>query len=176
MVDLDIGTESMRWMGDTRFMIGFLKGIASNKNFQCRLRMKVVESDKVEMARAAREIALSARGKQAVGGGTDPLVNETKKMDLNGKTAGESSKGKQAKDVAGSSSRPIEQATNPSDRPARPDDHGPLPDAEPLNPDETWTTIESAQKGSATTVKSRSEASDQGAMGTWVDGEGILYA
>jgi sphingosine kinase len=26
MADLDIGTEHLRWMGDTRFLLGFLKG------------------------------------------------------------------------------------------------------------------------------------------------------
>jgi sphingosine kinase len=71
MVDLDIGTEHMRWIGDTRFMIGFLKGVAVNKNFQCRLRMKVVESDKVEMARKARE-EVQARQLKVIGGGMTP--------------------------------------------------------------------------------------------------------
>jgi sphingosine kinase len=26
MADLDLGTEHLRWMGDTRFMVGLLKG------------------------------------------------------------------------------------------------------------------------------------------------------
>jgi len=26
MADLDIGTENLRWMGDTRFMVGLLRG------------------------------------------------------------------------------------------------------------------------------------------------------
>jgi sphingosine kinase len=26
MADLDIGTEHLRWMGDTRFMVGLLRG------------------------------------------------------------------------------------------------------------------------------------------------------
>jgi sphingosine kinase len=26
MADLDIGTEHLRWMGDARFMVGFLRG------------------------------------------------------------------------------------------------------------------------------------------------------
>lgn len=26
MADLDIGTENLRWMGDTRFMVGLFKG------------------------------------------------------------------------------------------------------------------------------------------------------
>jgi sphingosine kinase len=26
MADLDIGTENLRWMGDTRFLVGLLRG------------------------------------------------------------------------------------------------------------------------------------------------------
>ena len=55
MVDLDIGTESIRWLGDTRFVLGFLKGVVNNRNCRVRLKLLVEESDKVSMAQKARE-------------------------------------------------------------------------------------------------------------------------
>jgi len=50
MAELDIGTENWRWMGDTRFFLGFLRGrkafrrvslvvvIILNSIFSCRLQ------------------------------------------------------------------------------------------------------------------------------------------
>ena len=31
MADLDIGTENLRWMGDARFVFGFVKGCKSSE-------------------------------------------------------------------------------------------------------------------------------------------------
>lgn len=31
MADLDIGTENLRWMGDARFIFGFLRGCKSSE-------------------------------------------------------------------------------------------------------------------------------------------------
>lgn len=160
MVDLDIGTESMRWMGDTRFMVGFLKGLAANKSFKCRLRMKVVESDKVEMARAARDFAREVRGKKVVGQGTDPLADGIKAIHLDERTDGRSS------------TTPANDVTNGHAE----EDEGGLPVARALQPDETWTTIESSGKTSSVKMKSQSEATDMGAATGWLDGEGVLYA
>ena len=157
MVDLDIGTEPLRWMGDTRFMLGFLKGIAANKNFHCRLQMKVVESDKVGMAKAARERTEESRGTKAVGPGVDALVKGMKGTGLDERMTGKSSS-------AGNKRDGHEE-----------DDDGPLPEAKPLVVDESWTTIESTPNR-AIKSKTHSEASNKGAPGGWVDGEGILYA
>ena len=161
MVDLDIGTENMRWMGDTRFMVGFLKGLAVNKNFKCRLKMKVVESDKVEMARIAREKAREIRGKTVIGQGIDPLVNGVRSLDMKGPAKVH---GERSEDLPVFETEPIE------------DDQGSIPEVEPLTPDESWTTIESGGKGRAVKMKTQSEAADMGAEGGWSDGEGILYA
>ncbi|KAG8750651.1 sphinganine kinase lcb4 [Ceratobasidium sp. 428] len=60
MADLDLGTENMRWMGDTRFIAGYLRGVANNKPCAMTLSMKVVQRDKIEMARALRESKLSS--------------------------------------------------------------------------------------------------------------------
>ncbi|EIW73704.1 hypothetical protein TREMEDRAFT_67509 [Tremella mesenterica DSM 1558] len=70
MVDLDIGTEHLRWMGNSRFIYGYLRGLISQKKLSCRIRMKIVASDKVEMAREARQ---TVRSTQSVGGGIDPI-------------------------------------------------------------------------------------------------------
>ena len=158
MVDLDIGTASLRWMGDTRFMLGFLKGLAVNKTVHCRLRMKVVESDKVEMARVARELNGEIRGTQAVASEVNPLADGMKGLDLDERIRRTSS-----------------SAGNSNGDGHEEEDEGPLLEAKPLEADESWTTIESTPNQSIK-VTSQSEASNKGAAGGWVDGEGILYA
>lgn len=37
MADLDLGTEHLRWMGDTRFMVGLLKGSTFFSLLNCSL-------------------------------------------------------------------------------------------------------------------------------------------
>lgn len=175
MVDLDIGTESMRWMGDARFMLGFIKGLAANRNFSCRLRMKVVESDKVEMARAAREIVGNARGKKVLGQGTDPLVNGVKKVDLNGSSNEESSSSTAAHEIPAANGTHSTKGSGNMNGQAE-ESHGALPDAKPLEPDESWTTIESTGKKPAVKLQSPTEAMNSGTPGGWIDGEGMLYA
>ncbi|OCH94969.1 hypothetical protein OBBRIDRAFT_788712 [Obba rivulosa] len=49
MADLDLGTEHLRFLGSTRFVVGFLQAVAKNKKCPIKLHMKVVESDKVRM-------------------------------------------------------------------------------------------------------------------------------
>ncbi|KDR81645.1 hypothetical protein GALMADRAFT_239721 [Galerina marginata CBS 339.88] len=50
MADLDIGTENLRWMGDTRFMYGLLRGLIKFKPCPVQLSFKVAENDKDKMA------------------------------------------------------------------------------------------------------------------------------
>lgn len=71
MVDLDIGTENLKWMGDTRFVLGFLKGIVSSTNSRARIRINMVEDDKASMARIARERSHVVPATMGVG--LDPL-------------------------------------------------------------------------------------------------------
>jgi sphingosine kinase len=85
MADLDLGTEHLRWMGDTRFMVGFLRGgmaqfingrsafglmfleVLSFKPCPIQLSIKIAEQNKHIMAEAlwarreneAKEIQLS---------------------------------------------------------------------------------------------------------------------
>jgi sphingosine kinase len=192
MVDLDIGTENLRWMGDTRFIVGFLRGIVTNKNHKCRLKLKVVENDKVEMARAARERAREVRGHTVVGGGVNPAGlthamtgrkvdrtdaaerKESAKMESEvapGKGTGEEDEmGQRANGGGnkgeGANSDGLGDGTIAGDRA----EDGPLPDAKPLEPDSTWTTIESTGKAPPPPSLERRVDYDE-----WVDGQGILY-
>ncbi|KAJ7940613.1 ATP-NAD kinase-like domain-containing protein [Mycena leptocephala] len=47
--DLDIGTENLRWMGETRFMYGFLRGLVQFKPCSFQLSYKAAELDKDKM-------------------------------------------------------------------------------------------------------------------------------
>ncbi|KAL8277239.1 hypothetical protein RQP46_010308 [Phenoliferia psychrophenolica] len=49
VADLDLGTEWMRWMGDTRFILGFLWGVLTRKTYMVDLSVKIVESDKAAL-------------------------------------------------------------------------------------------------------------------------------
>jgi len=54
MADLDLGTEHLRWLGDTRFMYGFLRGLVRLKPCPATLSIKIAETDKEKMVLAAR--------------------------------------------------------------------------------------------------------------------------
>lgn len=47
--DIDIETEHLRWMGDTRFIIGYIRAVIARKLCPIELSMKVVEQDKSRM-------------------------------------------------------------------------------------------------------------------------------
>ncbi|KAJ3847517.1 ATP-NAD kinase-like domain-containing protein [Lentinula lateritia] len=49
MADLDLGTEDLRWMGDSRFMYGLFRGLIKFKSCNVQLSYKVVEQDKRKM-------------------------------------------------------------------------------------------------------------------------------
>jgi len=168
MVDLDIGTENLRWMGDARFVLGFLKGVVSNSNFKARIRINVVEDDKIHMARIARERSHVAPA--TMGEGQDPLnpgrqgrnksgaanTQLDKKPNGNGKSSAngteeEGKKGRTGEKGANSKSTSTSTSTStPKDEDksskTEPEDDGPLPEAKPLQPDDTWLTIDSGGK------------------------------
>ncbi|SJL00596.1 uncharacterized protein ARMOST_03909 [Armillaria ostoyae] len=50
MADLDIGTEHLRWMGDTRFMYGLFRGMVTFKPCAVQFSYKAAEEDKDKMA------------------------------------------------------------------------------------------------------------------------------
>jgi sphingosine kinase len=47
--DLDIETEQLRWMGDIRFIVGYIRAIIARKLCPIELSMKVVDQDKSRM-------------------------------------------------------------------------------------------------------------------------------
>ncbi|KAG8908853.1 sphinganine kinase lcb4 [Tulasnella sp. 408] len=47
--DLSKWTENLRWMGDTRFVVGFLKGVITNTPRQLRVLIKEPETDKPKL-------------------------------------------------------------------------------------------------------------------------------
>ncbi|KIR80783.1 D-erythro-sphingosine kinase [Cryptococcus gattii EJB2] len=181
MVDLDIGTENLRWMGDTRFLVGFLKGIANNKGAFCRLRLKVVEDDKQDMARKAKE---RIRQRTIDGSGVVPLTNQMKSMSVDGDTPVSTNDDIPAaghgppamiQEPTPSASLPIPKSANANYVP----DHGPIPDAQPLKYDGTWITIESLPKKPSTKLKNSTQSlkapPKASTQNKWVDGQGILY-
>ena len=150
MVDLDIGTENLRWMGDTRFVLGFLKGVVSSNNFKARIRINVVEDDKVTMARIARERSQVAPA--TMGAGKDPL-NLGKKAHAHAKdqsaqlTTGEGSGKTNGNGDSNADDKPSTTESNPDKgKSPEPEDNGPLPEARPLEPTDTWLTIDSGGK------------------------------
>ncbi|QRV86091.1 diacylglycerol kinase catalytic domain-containing protein [Ceratobasidium sp. AG-Ba] len=60
MADIDLGTENLRWMGDTRFIAGYLRSVGQNRPCAMTLSMRVVHSDKTEMAKALHTLKASA--------------------------------------------------------------------------------------------------------------------
>jgi sphingosine kinase len=67
MADLDLGTEHLRWMGDTRFAVGFLRGALSGK-FPFEVSYKLAEDDKVKMAEVfqQKKSSISSTGSQYI--------------------------------------------------------------------------------------------------------------
>ncbi|KAJ3725910.1 ATP-NAD kinase-like domain-containing protein [Lentinula raphanica] len=49
MADVDLGTEDLRWMGDSRFMYGLFRGLIKFKPCDVQLSYKAVEQDKRKM-------------------------------------------------------------------------------------------------------------------------------
>ncbi|KAI0093855.1 ATP-NAD kinase-like domain-containing protein [Irpex rosettiformis] len=49
MAELDVDTEHLRFIGDTRFMYGFLRGVVQHKKCPVKVSIKVVEADKQKM-------------------------------------------------------------------------------------------------------------------------------
>ncbi|KAG1756719.1 ATP-NAD kinase-like domain-containing protein [Suillus paluster] len=79
MADIDIETEHLRWMGDTRFILGYLRAIIARKSCPIELSMKVVDQDKSRMMDA-----LYARRGGASPGLSSPsssLLSDDKKLD-----------------------------------------------------------------------------------------------
>lgn len=124
MVDLDIGTENLRWLGDSRFVYGFVRGALANKARKVKIQMKVVENgyDKVHLARLARELSGQVK---TLGGGTLADGMEALKLDKPTHVIEED------KEFEGE------------------DLDLPMPIAPSVQPDDSWVTITSQGKSTA---------------------------
>ncbi|ORX40105.1 ATP-NAD kinase-like domain-containing protein [Kockovaella imperatae] len=180
-VDLDIGTESLRWMGDTRFLLGFIKGAIINRAHKVRLRVKIEEDDKISMARKVRERLAEVTEKVQLGGGKDPLGRSRSKVNKHArdKPRDSASNGRADSNV-NSPEATLEQeraglenevahfnlTSNGTQTPKE------MPKIKPLEPDNTWRTIEStgASPTKPPAVPTPTKTND------WVDGDGVLYA
>jgi len=56
MADLDFGTEHLRWMGETRFLYGFLKGLLANKPCPVQLEFLNPRQDKEQLLSSWRAV------------------------------------------------------------------------------------------------------------------------
>ncbi|WWD04871.1 hypothetical protein V865_002942 [Kwoniella europaea PYCC6329] len=186
MVDLDIGTEHLRWMGDNRFLYGFLRGIANNKNCKTKIHLKVVEDDKISMARKARDRVKqrTIKDDKVWGGGTNPLVNGMNGLNISGSIGTKKSEGDGAKTPLpedghangnGNGSTDTNDMITGASRVEGAEkeyvpDHGPIPDAKPLQPDSTWITIDSSGALPKSTLKRSSKGSLRGNRSSTVNG------
>jgi sphingosine kinase len=188
MVDLDIGTEHLRWMGDSRFLVGFLRGVAQNKPCKARLTLDVISDDKEEMARVARQAAAQEAGVKVVGGGTDPLaiIRGVQTAPVATLSNGRVANGDDAKDVNGNGNGAVSNGDVKmnGDKPFDDDldGDGPLPPARPLQPTSDWLTIESnptSKKSPSADSSGQSSLSDGPATttkdGNWEHGQSMLY-
>ena len=179
MVDLDIGTEHLRWMGDTRFVLGFLKGVALNKTVKCRIHLDVRESDKIEMARAARERVKApiqhedaeaktvAEVRAALG---QAVLGEGDEVAGNAGEAGQEQAQERGARVNG------REGTAAGDRPHSDETAtGPLDAAKQLERDAGWLTIESGTPQAGAYPKPHTENALPAPHGGWPDGQGLLY-
>lgn len=167
MVDVDIGTENLRWMGDARFMYGFIRGIGANKGAKMKMELDVVTNDKALMDREAREDAQRSLGK-VYGGGTDPMdllrgvqARSPKPAQVNGEANGEAVNGEAVNGEA------VGEAVNgPEVNGAQPEEDGSLPPAQPLQPTDSWLTIDASH---------HHPRGAKGFTNTWESGQAVLY-
>jgi len=61
MAELDLGTEHLRWMGDARFVYGYIRGVMTRRSCPVELSMKLVADDKSKMAEVL-ELSMGQRG------------------------------------------------------------------------------------------------------------------
>jgi sphingosine kinase len=163
MCDLDIGTENLRWMGDSRLVYGFLRGVVQMKPYKCRLKFKVVETDKIEMARKAREAAKPfISTAKAVRSGTNPLPNRLPEI---------SSSAHETDTQNGVTVDHGATATGVSNGVG--DSQEALSNIVPLEPDASWLTIESTEGVRENLWKRKTQEESQNEL--WPHGTGILY-
>ncbi|KAG1753446.1 ATP-NAD kinase-like domain-containing protein [Suillus lakei] len=85
--DIDIETEHLRWMGDTRFIIGYIRAVIARKSCPIELSMKVVEQDKSRMMDAFH--ARRAGESPSPSSFPSSLLSDDKKLDSASSSHGE---------------------------------------------------------------------------------------
>ncbi|KAK0463936.1 ATP-NAD kinase-like domain-containing protein [Desarmillaria tabescens] len=90
MADLDLGTEHLRWMGDTRFVYGLLRGLVTFKPCAVQFSYKVAEEDKDKMAQEcyARRVNDKSASQRSI-----PTVDDSSESTLPPLTAHDSDEG-----------------------------------------------------------------------------------
>ncbi|KAF9265425.1 hypothetical protein L218DRAFT_1019822 [Marasmius fiardii PR-910] len=73
MADLDIGTDHLRWLGETRFFYGFLRGLLRLKSCDVELSYKAVEDNKTNISDTFRGMRKLQRSDLS-----SPLIMEEK--------------------------------------------------------------------------------------------------
>ena len=173
-------------MGDTRFLLGFIKGAMANRTHRTRLRMKIEENDKIHMARKARERVAQSIERKAARGGTDPLASGSRAKATSPTTNGASQLAVDEQSKGGANGAPhegedaLEEGVSKLAVSNGDSAIDKMPDIKPLEPDDTWRTIESVSKTSARTSAPPTPTSLRRHSTTnpndWNDGDGILYA
>ncbi|GMK53631.1 hypothetical protein CspeluHIS016_0102170 [Cutaneotrichosporon spelunceum] len=174
MVDLDIGTENLRWIGDSRFVYGYLRGVMQSKSCKARIKLDIVDSDKERMAREAKEAALADRGTTTIGGGTDPLqlIRGVQTMSVasqavaNGGGYGNGLTPSSSRNNSGSTMKPSGVVGQDSAKDTVTDEEG-LPPVDLLEPTESWVTVDSSGNGRFD--------DKSGTPNMWSEGEAMLY-
>ncbi|KZS99214.1 hypothetical protein SISNIDRAFT_546021 [Sistotremastrum niveocremeum HHB9708] len=83
MADVDLGTEHLRWMGDARFMVGFLRELWALKRCPVTMEIKVVAEDKEQMVQQWKSTRSSGERTRATNGvlGKPPSTSEWVTLD-----------------------------------------------------------------------------------------------
>lgn len=67
MADLDLGTEHLRWMGDARFTLGYVRGALARRRYPCRVDVRGPRADKARIARTHNALLERGEGARAAG-------------------------------------------------------------------------------------------------------------
>lgn len=151
MVDLDFGTEHLRWMGDTRFIYGYVRGVVQSKNYKMRMRFDVTNTDKEAMARAARDAARADM---------TPLKPGERR---------DSHAVVQGPQTASASSKALANGSIGSE------DDGPIAPHVPLQPNDSWVTIESNTDKRLRRGSTSPPTTPGDKMGGWQNGDSLSY-
>lgn len=76
IADADLGTESLRWLGDTRYDVGGLIRIIRNRTFYARIRLQLHRSLQYEVDKRLERSGGGSRGRALERGGDQDVILE----------------------------------------------------------------------------------------------------